>query len=435
MSDIKRFYSFVLPSIGAMLVTGLYFIVDGVFIGQGVGADALGMVNLSVPFISILTSVAMMITMGGASVASICFGRGERARANNVFNLCVWMVLLFALFMAVIAVLFGTPICRFLGASDHLLAGTVDYLTYYTVFGVFFSSAMLLSAFIRNDGNPRLAFWGMIIGALSNIILDWVFIFPLQMGVKGAAIASGLGQVFSCAVLLSHFVRKKGVLHFAMPHHERGLCARILKVGLPEFVTHMSQPVTTFCYNMMIVQVFGEIGISAFSVASYLLWVVLYIFMGLAQGVQPLLSLSFGEGEAQKERFFLRAALQLGAVVSVVIYAVLFVWGEAIISIFDNSASLIALTHDCLRIYGLSFAFAVWNMIFTTYYLSTERTKNAMLITVLRSLVLNTLCIFLLPALFGSGAIWFGIVVAEGLMALFVLVLVLHLRTKACAAC
>ncbi len=431
MSNLKRFYTFVVPSIAAMMVTGLYFIVDGIFVGQGVGADALGMINLATPFISVMTSIAMMITMGGATISAISFGRGDTARANQVFNLSLWLVVLLSAGMSIIALCFGEEIARFLGASGRFVDGTVTYLTYYTLFGIFFCGSMLLSAFIRNDGDPKIAFWGMMSGAISNIFFDWLFIFPLGLGLQGAAMASGVGQIFSCLVLLTHFVRKKGALRLALPRFELGLFARIMQVGSPEFVTHMSQPVITFCYNLIIVSVFGEIGISAFSVASYLLWVILYVFMGLAQGVQPLLSLSFGEGDTAKERYFLRTALKVGLVLSTGIYATLFFFGHQIISVFTADAALNEIAYHCLLVYGLSFGFSAVNVIYTTYYLSTERTKSAMQITVLRSLIVNAVCIFGVPALFGSSFIWAGIVVAEGLMCLFVLLQKRHLRKRA----
>lgn len=430
MSNLKRFYSFVIPSIASMMVTGLYFIVDGVFVGQGVGADALGMVNLATPFISLATSIAMMITMGGATIAAIALGRGEPVRANQVFNVSLWLVVLFSLFMTGIAFAFGEQIARLLGAGGNLLEGTVTYLCYYVLFGVFFSSSMLFSAFIRNDGDPKLAFWGMMVGAISNIFFDWLFIFPLGLGLQGAAMASGVGQIFSCLILLTHFIRKRGCLHLALPRFETALFLRIVRVGAPEFVTHMSQPVITVCYNWMILFVFGELGISAFSVASYLFWVILYIFMGLAQGVQPLFSVSFGEGDTKKEQYFLRAACQLGVTLAVVIYALLFFFGRNIIAIFSTDPNLMEITYHCLQVYGLSFAFSAMNIVYTTYYLSTERTKAAMQLTVLRSIIVNALCIVLVPLLLGGTFLWAGIVVAEGLMTVFVVLQRNHHQKK-----
>lgn len=189
-----KFYQYVIPSIGSMLVTGLYFVVDGMFVGRGVGPAGMAAVNLATPFISLLTTVTMMITMGGATLSAIHLGRSQNKEANDVFQQSMGMTIFFSLCMTVVSLLFATPIAGLLGASGSLIADTAVYMRYYVAFGIFFCSSMTLSAFVRNDGNPKLAFWGMIAGAVSNVFLDWLFIFPLQLGLRGAAVASGWGR-------------------------------------------------------------------------------------------------------------------------------------------------------------------------------------------------------------------------------------------------
>ncbi|WP_066497821.1 MATE family efflux transporter [Abyssisolibacter fermentans] len=427
MANNKKFYQFVIPSIGAMLVTGLYVVVDGIFVGRGVGTNGLAAVNIAVPFISILTAVTMMITMGGATITSIRFGKGENTEANNVFSTSIFMVMCFTLFMSIISVLFPQGIAKLLGASDILLDDTASYLKYYVLFGTFFCGSMTLSAFVRNDGNASLAFWGMIVGAVSNIFLDWLFIFPLQMGIKGAAIASGLGQVLACLVLSIHFIRNKGVLHIAKPKQEQRLKLQIIKVGTPEFITQMSQPVTILCYNLIVIKMFGEIGVSAFSVVSYLIVIILAVFIGLSQGIQPLLSRSVGEGNKEKEKYFFQKGLQVNLFLSVVINIIMFVFGRNIISIFNSDNELVRIAYNCIVIYGISFIFASLNIVYTTYNLATKRTKDALIIAVLRSFVCNSIFIFLMPILFGEKGVWLGMIVAE----FVVMVIAIVLRKKA----
>lgn len=413
MSDHKKFYQYVIPSIGSMLVTGLYFVVDGIFVGRGVGTDGLASVNFAVPFISILTAITMMITMGGATLTSISFGKGDTKKANNSFNTSLFMVIIFAFLMSVVSVLFPKQIARTLGASDLLLDGTAIYIKYYVLFGIFFCGAMILSAFVRNDGNPKLAFWGMIVGAFSNVFLDWLFIFPLEMGIKGAAIASGLGQVLACMVLSTHFIFRKGVLRLELIQLERSIIYQIIKVGIPEFVTQMSQPVTMFCYNLLVLKLFGEIGVSAFSVISYLLVIILAVFIGLAQGIQPLLSHSCGEGNIQKEQFFFHKGMRLNILLSIAVYALMILFGKRIIGIFNPDKELIRLAYQCIIVYGISFVFAAVNIVYTTYYLATKRTKTALKIAVYRSFLANVVFIFLIPSIFGPVWIWSGIIAAE----------------------
>lgn len=419
----KQFYQFVIPSIGAMLVTGLYFVVDGIFVGRGVGTSALAAINIAVPFISILTAVSMMITMGGATITSIHFGKGEKAEASNTFRLSLFIVLAFSLTMTIISIFFSENLARLLGASDLLVKDTASYIKYFVMFGIFFCSSNTLSAFVRNDGNPRLAFWGMIVGAISNVFLDWLFIFPFQMGIKGAAIASGLGQVLACLVLSTHFILRKGELAIALPKLSTHCIFQIIKTGTPEFITQMSQPIIILCYNFIVLKAFGEIGVSAFSVISYILVVVSGVFIGLAQGIQPLLSRSFGEEDTEAENFFLHKGLRLNILLAAIIYGIMLLFGKDIISIFNSDAKLIFLGYECIKIYGICFIFAAANIVYTIYYLSTKRTKQAVILSVLRSFIINTIFIFLMPALFGAKAIWTGMVIAEAIVLLIALII------------
>ncbi|WMJ76933.1 MULTISPECIES: MATE family efflux transporter [unclassified Sedimentibacter] len=425
----KQFYQFVIPSIGAMLVTGLYFVVDGIFVGRGVGTEALAAINIAVPFISILTSVSMMITMGGATITSIHFGRGENEEANRSFRLSLVMVLIFSLIMTIVSFFFSKNLARLLGASDLLLEGAANYIKYFVLFGIFFCSSNTLSAFVRNDSNPRLAFWGMIIGAVSNVFLDWLFIFPLKMGLVGAAIASGLGQVLACLVLSTHFIHKKNNLTIGMPQFSMQIIGQIIKTGTPEFITQMSQPVIILCYNFIVLDIFGEIGVSAFSVISYILVVVIGVFTGLAQGIQPLLSRSFGEKDSESEKFFFCKGLRLNIFLATVIYGIMLLFGKGIISIFNSDSQLISLGYDCIKVYGICFLFAACNIVYTVYYLATKRTRQALIISVLRSFVANIAFIFLIPALFGVNTIWAGMIVAE-LVVLFVAMIISRLQRR-----
>lgn len=304
-----------------------------------------------------------------------------------------------------------------------LLKDTADYIQYFVMFGIFFCGSTTLSAFVRNDNNPRLAFWGMIVGAVSNVFLDWLFIYPLKMGLVGAAVASGLGQVLACLVLSTHFIRKKGELTIAFPKLSKPLAFQIIKTGIPEFITQMSQPVTILCYNFIVLKAFGEIGVSAFSVISYILVVVVGVFIGLAQGIQPLLSRSFGEGEKEKEQYFFRKGLRLNIFLAAIIYVIMLSFGKGIISIFNNSTELIELGYECIKVYGICFIFAAANIVYTIYYLATKRTKQAVIFSVLRSFIANSIFIFLMPALFGEQAIWTGMIVAEALVLVIALLI------------
>lgn len=409
----KEFWKYVPPSVGGMLVTALYIVVDGIFVGRGVGEEALAAVNIAVPFTTLMIAITMMITMGGAAITSIRMGRGDDKRANESFLISIFMVLVFSIVVSAIGTLFPLGIASISGATKLLINSTSIYIRYYSMFAVFFCMSMALSVFVRNDGNPNLALWGMVSGAVSNIFWDWLFVFPLQMGIKGAAIASGIGQIISLIVLSTHFINKKGKLKIQKPKLNLNLMGKVIKRGLPELVIQMSQPVTILCYNYVVINKLGEIGVSAFSVICYLLTLILGVFIGVSQGIQPLISRSYGENNKDNEKYYFKIGIITNLVISMMVYLVLAIWGSRIISIFNPNSKLIFIAYNAIKVYGLSFIFAAVNIVFVTYFLSTKRTKKAVTIAISRGLVCNVLFIFLFPLIFGIKAIWLGIVIAE----------------------
>lgn len=236
------------------------------------------------------------------------------------------------------------------------------------------------------------------------------------MGVKGAAIASGLGQVLACLLLSTHFIRKKGSLSFSFRVREKGLHREILLRGLPEFVNQMGQPVTIFCYNLLVMHFLGEIGVSAFSVVNYLVVITTAIFMGVSQGVQPLISRSFGEKNSAAEQFFFRMGLKANFVLALSVNLIMRLFGKGIIPMFNSHAELISIAYSCINVYGISFLFASINIVWITRLLATKQTRQAVLLSVLRSLLCNALLIFLIPILFGEKLIWTGIIAAEAIV-------------------
>ena len=406
---------YVVPSIGGMLALMLYIVVDGIFVGQGIGKDALAAVNIVLPFTLLLTALVAMVTVGGATVTAIRLGRGEPAGANQAFMTSVCLSGAIALAVMLTGVLAPVWVARTSGATDALLTMTVDYIRFFSLFALANGLSYCLCVFVRNDGDPRLAFWSMVSGAVTNVFFDWLFVFPLQLGIMGAAIATGIGQVLSCGLLLTHFCRKQGQLRLRWEKCSLRLVGKVMRRGLPEMVTQLNTPVTVLCYNLVILQVLGEIGVSAYSVLGYITSLMFAVFFGVSEGLQPLIGQSFGAGRREDTRYFLKlgAALNLG--LSALLYGLLLLGGRGLIAVFNGDAQLIDIAYNALRIYGLSFVVGSVNIQLNTYFFCTKRTGRALVISVCRSLVLNVVCIFGVPVLLGEGALWYSILFAEGL--------------------
>lgn len=419
----KQILRYVVPSVSAMVVSFTYNMVDGMFVGQGVGPSALASVNLAMPFTQIMTGLASMLAIGGATAMAIYKGKEDKKKANQVFLTSTLLVIIAGLLITAIGFFAPTQIARLFGATDLLLGQTATYIKWYSLFSIFFTATILGNAFVRNDGSPGLAFWGMIVGAFSNIFLDWLFIFPLQMGIKGAAIASGLGQLLSCLVLALHFLRKKGILRIERFSVTLKQCREVIVCGLPEFVIQISQPMTIFCYNLVILRYLGESGLTAFAGVTYMMVIMLGVFFGISQGLQPLIGTSFGRREQHKVHYFFRAGLLINLVLSAVLYSIYVLIGPFALKLFITDHSLIPLAYTALKWYGLAYIPAAINIIYITYFLSIRKSMQAFWISCSRGLVLNCLLIFALPALFGVKMIWIPLLVAESLTLIFAMLL------------
>lgn len=419
----KEFLKYAVPSVIGMLVSALYIVVDGIFVGRGVGTRALAAINVALPMTTLIMAITMMITMGGAAVMSIKFGENKHEEGNNFFLQSLFLIVGITGVVSIIGVFFPEQLSRILGANNELLEGTAEYLRYYLMFGLGFSVSLALSTFVRNDGNPNLAMIALIVGAITNIVLDYTFIFIFNFGIIGAAVASGLGQLSSVALLIIHFIRKKGKLKIYMPKIRKQELIRILKAGTPEFIVQVSPAVSVFAFNLVIIRRIGEIGIAGFSIIGYISVVLIALFIGISQGIQPLLSYYYGKGDFEKVDKVFQMGLKANFTTSLIIYIAIFLFGEKIISIFNGDDSLIKLTYAAIIIYGFSFVLASINIVHVTYYQSTENSNVANIISLSRGMLFTIVSLIVLPLIIGDIGIWTSIILGE----LFTLLLIIYL--------
>ena len=417
MNDkLKNLWRYIFPAMGGLFVTYLYNVVDGIFVGQGVGSAALGAVNIGVPFITFSVAAAAMFPMGGATVVAIRMGRGDREGANHAFMTSVALTLLVSVLLTAAGMTFCGQIIGMSGGrtlSGAMRDMAADYLFYYCAFSVPMLMSTCLSVFVRNDGSPALSFVGMCVGAGANIFLDWLFIFPMDMGVIGATIASGLGQVFSVAVLLSHFVRRQGSLRFRRFHLSGALAVKICKRGVPEAVSQLTTPVTALCYNLMLAKLVGDIGVSTFSVLSFIYSLANAILSGVAQGLQPLWGNCCGKRDTDGMNEYFRWGRRINVILSSAIYGLLLFFMESVIRIFNQDPELVQNASTALPLFSLSFIPMALNLIYTAFLYSTKRTLLADAISFSRGVVLKAAAIFCLPVLLGGDTIWLAPLAAE----------------------
>lgn len=419
----KNLIKYVLPTVLSQVCFFLFIIVDGIFVGNGVGVDALGAVNIVMPFVMVVNALYMLVTIGSITVIAIRLGRGDKEGANLTFMHGLTAITVVSVILTILGTCLTKPIGRLLGANETYMGYVSDYLFWYSLFIIPSALSALFQGVCRNDGKPALVMGAVIASAALNIFLDWLFVFPLQMGIKGAAIATGVSQTCCMLIVLVPFIFKRGNLRFARFRPQAKQFGKIALRGIPEAVSQLAIPIATLCTNKVLLAQIGEIGVNSFSVISYVASFSMAIFLGVAEGAQPLFGKSYGEKNDSDLKYYFRMGAIINIVGSVLVYVLLLFIGGFVSKLFGADEATVAFTVKALPQYGWGFILMSLNMIISSYLYSTKRTKHAVVQNVLRSFVFTTVIILALPALFGSAIIWYTFGIYEGLSLIVAIVL------------
>lgn len=409
----KKFLGYTIPSALAMFISSLYTIIDGIFVGQGVGDAALAAVNIVLPFTVILVGMANMMAVGGGALVSKNIGAKEIDKAVNIFRQVCKFLLILSIVISIICVIFTNQIVKLLGATKNLQGLAVDYLRFYALFSIPNLIGIVLNSFVRNDQKPKLAMVSIISGAITNIILDYVFIFKFGFGIKGAAIATGLGQIVTVSILLPHFIKKKGYLSFGKVKLQIESIKEFLKIGFPSFFAQASFSVIVLLHNVIITKNIGEIGVSAYSIINYIGTNIYMVLFGLTLGAQPLISYNYGKRDDKKMLSFYKITCVSSTLFTCIAVSICYIFGRNLIQIFTSDKEILELAYTGLRFASISYFFVGLNLNTITYYQAIEMPKYSNLICLFRSIIFLPIGLILLSNIFGVNGVWGGTLFAE----------------------
>ncbi len=407
----KNLCKYVIPTVLSCVSYFLFTIIDGIFVGQGVGTNALGAVNIAFPFIMVVCAAFMLTTIGGVTVVAIRLGRGDENGANEAFMHALSATVAIAVVMCLAGTVFADELCLLLGANDTFFDYVYDYLFWYSIFIIPSGLSTAMQGFCRNDGSPILVSAAVIVGTVCNIFGDWLFIFPLKMGLKGAAIATGASQTITLLVVMAHFIAKRGKLRVRSFRPDAALYKKIAIRGLPECISQLAAPAAIITTNYVLLAKIGDIGVNAFSIIGYVASFSVAIFFGTAEGLQPLFGRCYGAKNEADLKYYLRAGMIINFVGSVLIYILLLFVGKPICTMFGADPETLGYTVASMPKYAWGFSVMALNTIISAYLYSTKRSTQAIIMNVLRSFVFDIAVIILLPEIFGAEIIWhtFGI--------------------------
>lgn len=418
-NNLKKY---IIPSMVSNAAFFILTIVDGMFVGNGVGIDALGAVSLAMPYVMLVGAISVLFTIGGVAVAAIRLGRGDDKGANEAFMHSITAIVAVFAILTIFGMFFSEQVATILGANATYHEMVSDYVFGYSLFLIPAGLFTCLANFCRNDGNPQLSTTASIICTAANIFGDWLFVYPLQQGVGGAAVATGLSQVFAVIVLLTHYLKKKGKLRFRKFKVSFALYEKIIIRGLPEMVSQFAAPITTYSMNRVLLGI-GDAHVNAFSIISYAGSLFASLMYGLSGGLQPLFGQSYGAKDDKSLRYYIKSGLIMSVLGGIGVFVITLFIGKPICFIFGADKAAIDIVIEALPKYCLNFIFAASSAVLASYLFSTKRTKYAVPLNVCRSIVFNFLCINFLPLLFGEYFVWYTVAVAEAICLVIAFVL------------
>lgn len=409
----KVFLEYAIPSALAMFIASFNTVLDGVFLGNGVGDMALAAVNIVMPLTIIFFGLATMVSVGGGALVSKNFGAGCDDKAINIFRQVMKFLVIASLTLSIICVLFSKQIVILMGATQNTKELAAEYLKYYAAFCIPNLLGISLGSFVRNDNRPKLAMIATIIGTICNVFLNYIFIFKFNLGIKSAAIATGLGQIVTVLIIIPHFIKNKGKLTFGKSKMEKEVIMETLKVGLPSFFAEAAFSIIILIHNIFITIVVGEVGLSVYAVINYITTNIYLILLGVTLGAQPLMSYNFGAKKPDKIITVYNLAVKTSTLIALGFFLICLVFGKSIIAIFTSDKSIIEMSYIALNLTNMSYFLIGKNLTTTVYYQAIEITKYSNLIGALRSILVLPIVLLILSKVFGANGIWISMFVSE----------------------
>ena len=415
--DIKKiFFKYLLPSISATLVTSIYVLADTIMIGKGIGAKGIAALNYILPIFTLFFGTGLLLGVGGAVLMSIANGRKEHKLANTYFTSSVIWACILAIIYLVIGLTNLEQIGYMLGSDASNIDLFTDYGKYLVGFCPVFIFSSLLQAFVRNDHAPKRAMVAVIAGGVTNIVLDYVFIFMLGIGMKGGAIATVLGSTLSVAILLTHFLSKHNTMRLVKIDKPIQTVLNIIQTGFPSFLIEMSTGIVVMVFNLQLLKYVGENGVIVYGIIANTAIVAMSLFNGVSQGAQPIIATNYGAGKIERVASVRRLGAITVFVIGLIIFAIGYLFPQVAVNIFVTpTEAILTMADSAMKIYFLAFIAMSLNIFYSTYFQSVMAPNLSMMICLLRGIIISLVLVFILPIFLGVNGIWWVIPITEAI--------------------
>ena len=416
MNLTKQFFKYVSQNIFGLLGTSCYILADTYFIAQAAGTDGVTLLNLCLPIYNLIFAFGSMIGLGAATRYAILRAQGD-ARAQRYFSNAIFSVCILAVPFMLVGIFRPDGLLRLMGGDADIVALGMNYARIFLMFTPFFMCNYVVASFVRNDGDPSLAMVATLSGSLFNVVFDYIFIFPMGLGLPGAALATAISPILSIAVCSAHFIKKSNTITFVRKAPSVRLLAQSCQLGISGFVGELSSGVTTTVFNFLLLRLAGNVAVAAYGVVANFALVATAIFNGVAQGAQPLVSQCYGKNEMAGARKLLLLGCGTVLGLAALLYGVVFGYTDALTALFnsENSALMAEFAHSGMRIYFVGYFFAGCNIVAAGYLGAVNRPAEASITSLCRGMVAIVVCSLVLSALFGMNGVWAAFPVSEAI--------------------
>ena len=416
MNLTKQFFKYVSQNIFGLIGTSCYILADTYFIAQAAGTDGVTLLNLCLPIYNLIFAFGSMIGLGAATRYAILRAQGD-ARAQRYFSNAIFSVCILAVPFMLVGIFRPDGLLRLMGGDADIVALGMNYARIFLMFTPFFMCNYVVASFVRNDGDSSLAMVATLSGSLFNVVFDYIFIFPMGLGLPGAALATAISPILSIAVCSAHFIKKSNTITFVRKAPSVRLLAQSCQLGISGFVGELSSGVTTTVFNFLLLRLAGNVAVAAYGVVANFALVATAIFNGVAQGAQPLVSQCYGKNEMAGARKLLLLGCGTALGLAALLYGIVFGYTDALTALFnsENSALMAEFAHSGMRIYFVGYFFAGCNIVAAGYLGAVNRPAEASITSLCRGMVAIVVCSLVLSALFGMNGVWAAFPVSEAI--------------------
>ncbi|MEB1807289.1 MAG: MATE family efflux transporter [Bacillaceae bacterium] len=411
----KLLKSLSIPAIIGMVVMALYNVIDTIFISYGVGIAAVAGVTISFPLMMLMMAISAAMGIGGASVISRRLGERKEKEANQVFGNVLTLILLLSVIGFVGAFTFLEPVLILFGATPEILPYALDYMFPILLATLFFTFGFATNSIIRSEGNARFAMMAMIIPSVLNIILDAVFIFGLNMGVRGAAYATVISQVVTSVMVIQYFVSGKSTLSLTIADFKLkfALVKEITLVGLPAFVQQAAGSVMMIAINAMLIRFGGEFYVGVFGIIQRIIMMSFMPMAGIMQGMQPIVGYNYGAKNFSRLRETVMLSLKVTTVMSVAVFFIVMLFPSYLMSIFTSDPAVIEAGADSMRVMFAAVFLIGIQIISSGLYQALGKAKLALILSLSRQFLFLIPLVLILPHFMGTTGVWLAFPIAD----------------------